>query len=203
MRCRTNASINRVPGAQGPASDTSKQSPSTASSRQPQEDQQLEKLVTDEPIVRSTTPMPKEPDRSGPPSPSGSPPLTAQASLPHLASARSRAPEAGRSPEAERARVALPQKPMAHRSKSVSSSGVVRSTTWTETGSSVSKLPAPRMRGGTRSGSSAIDESPRSRPKGIVAFLKSGRNRGKSPASTKKYPEGVMGKEGARMWVKE
>ncbi|KAL9088073.1 MAG: hypothetical protein Q9159_003271 [Coniocarpon cinnabarinum] len=167
----------------------------------PNEDQQLQRLVSDDP-VRSSTPA----DQGEAPSPGGSPPLSAQASLPQLMPTRTRLPEPRvpdtRSPDAESPRSAVLQKPPAHRSKSVSGNGANRSETWNEADT---KLPGPRVRGGTRSGSSVESaSSPRSgRSKSILAILKNGKNRGKSPASGKKYPEGVMGKEGCRQWVKE
>ena len=199
-----------VQAVEAGSSDT-KHSQSTASSRPTPMDAQLEKLVTDEQIVRASTPAPANNGQksSQPPSPSGSPPLTSKVSLPQLNQSRSPAQEGGRPPESERPKyvTTAPRHGTgkgAQRSQSVSNSNMVRSTTWTETGSTTSKLPPPRrVREGTRSGSSALDEPPRSRSKGIVAFLKSGKSRGKSPASTKKYPDGVMGKEGARVWVKD
>ena len=174
--------------------------PGSNMSRRQNDDQQLEQIVTDEPI-RASTPGGQN---SQPPSPSGSPPLSTKVSLPQLVPARSRAPE-NRSPDDQSTQFALPQRPPpAHRSKSVSGSGVGRSTTWTGADTdTINKLPTPRIKGATRSGSSAQEEGNRSRSKGIVAFLKSGKSRGKSPASTKKYPEGVLGKEGCRVWVKE
>lgn len=88
------------------------------------------------------------------------------------------------------------QKPMAHRSKSVSGGGAERPAYVQDL-----QVAAAKARGGTQSGE---PEAPQKKSKGLTAFLsrKKG-DRGKSPASTRRYPEGVLGKEGARVWQKD
>lgn len=191
-----------------------------------QEKQLIETLVTDDPNMpppRSMTPAPGVP--SGPPSPSGSPPLNPQTSLTQLKQQDSHnsqdatvpSPEpkrlmkqptapAGASyigepgrPHAQSNAPPLPtarERSMPHRSRSISG-GVRHSAGWAD-------APLPRdgkVRGGVRSGGSAFEESRKS--KGIVALLSRKKDRGKSPASGKRYPDGVLGKDGARVWLKD
>lgn len=159
--------------------------------------QEIDKIVTDD--FRSQTPAPETltQQESSPDSEA----LSKQMSIPQLRQARSRADTT--SPENAVSKVdsttlnQLPQgKVMAQRSKSISGGGADRKTFAQDL-----QVAAAKARGGTQSGE---PEQPAKRSKGIVAFLsrKKG-DRGKSPANTRRFPEGVLGKEGARVWQKD
>lgn len=86
---------------------------------------------------------------------------------------------------------------MAGRSKSIG--GIARSNTAkneARTGGNEKNSQAQSNQGSTAS-------STKGKSKGIVALLSGKKGRGKSPASQRRYPEGVLGKDGARVWLKE
>lgn len=133
-------------------------------------------------------------------SPPGSPALTSQISMGQLRPVRSRGDTQSPPPEQLRTLASGPTSAprstaLAHRSRSINGGGIDRQRVATDI-----KTAATKARGGTVSNEPEVQK----KPKGIVAFLSRKKGeRGKSPAATKKYPEGVLGKDGARVWQKE
>ena len=186
---------------------------STASCRtQDPATQALEGLVIGDEPVRTRTPTNAS---SRPPSPSAlSPPTSITASTSRIGqaishtdheSSRQASPEANEiqrrhSPSPSQ----VPQRPQ--RAKSFGSGQLVRHNTNASDLSPAALARENNQRiasGGKPDATTTADSAPNKKGKGISGFLSGKKMRGKSPSSQKRWPDGVIGKDGARVWVKE
>ena len=147
--------------------------------------------------ARTSTPGPNG-EQSQSNSQDGSPPLTSQDSLPQVTQTRTidqntNPGDTGSPPDHLRN--------MAGRSKSVS--GVARSSTWTDAVSAGAKARNEVRFGEQAQQQQQQQQSKTKGKKSILAVLSGKKSRGKSPASARRYPEGVLGKDGARVWLKD
>ncbi|KAI9657816.1 MAG: hypothetical protein M1831_004052 [Alyxoria varia] len=189
-------------------------SASTASGRtQDPATQALEGLVVGDEPVRTSTPTNTT---SRPPSSSArSPPTSTNASTSRLGQARSYAdhessrqgsPEANEiQPRSSPSPSQVPQRPQ--RAKSIGGGQLVRHNTNASDMSPAAIARENNQRiasGGKPDATTTADSAPHKKGKGGIVGLLSGKKmRGKSPSSQKRWPDGVLGKDGARVWVKE